>query len=65
MAQPTSNNQTTNIQLSQANLATGNMLLKYNVKNGNFTFKAAGKNLNGQSLGRSDARKMDSNRANP
>ena len=40
-------------------------MVKYNVKNGNFTYKAAGKSLTGQSQSRvsNDARnKIDSNR---
>ena len=45
------------VQNSQTNLSTGGNLQKYNVKNGNFTYKAAGKNLAG---GRAD--KLESNR---
>ncbi len=37
-------------------------MVKYNVKNGNFTFKAAGKNVTNQGGARSDSRKIDSNR---
>ena len=50
------------MQHSQTNLSTGGTMVKYNVKNGNFTFKAAGKNLAGGSAARTDSRKIESNR---
>ena len=51
------------MQHSQANLSAGaGTLVKYNVKNGNFTFKAAGKNVTGGSGARADSRKLDSGR---
>ena len=49
------------MQHSQANLSTGGTMVKYNVKNGNFTFKAAGK-MAGSSAARTDSRKIESNR---
>jgi len=56
-------NQTSSVQHSQANLSTGGTLVKYNVKNGNFTFKAAGKNLAGSNAAaRTDSRKIESSR---
>ena len=45
---------------SQANISTGNgSLVKYNVKNGNYSFKAAEKN---HTNARTESHKIDSNR---